>query len=68
MIKVETKEYSENDLAVKTIKVIFFGVLIYNSRYTTTSSSAIKELTPVTKINKITGFKYETKDKSKKNK
>lgn len=68
MIKVETKEYSENDLAVKTIKVIFFGVLIYNSKYTTTSSSAIQELTPVTKINKITGFKYETKNKSKKNK
>lgn len=68
MIKQETKEYSEDGLAVRTIRITLFGVPIYRFKETSTNKDAVAQLTAAPKPTKVKGFSYETKDKSKKNK
>lgn len=65
MIKVFDDEYREGDLAIKIVKVTFFGIPIYISKKTSTASNIVAALTQTKKQNKVKGF-YETKNKSKK--
>lgn len=68
MIKQETKEYSEDGLAVRTIRITLFGVPIYRFKETSTNKAAVAQLAVAPKLTKVKGFSYETKNKSKKNK
>lgn len=68
MIKQETKEYSEDGLAVRIMRITLFGMPIYRFKETSTNKAAVAQLTTAPKPTKVKGFSYETKDKSKKNK
>lgn len=66
MIRRTIEEFSENGLAVRVIKVSLLGLPLYFSKKTSTNIAAIQALQTTVK-HKIKGFKYETKNKSKKN-
>lgn len=68
MVKQETKEYSEDGLAVRTIQVTIFGVPIYKFKKTSTNQAAVAQLSSAKKSVKVKGFINEAKSKSKKNK
>lgn len=68
MINVITNEYREGDLAVKTVVVTFLYIPIFKKTETSTNSAAVIALTGITKPTKVNGFKYETRNKSKKDK
>ena len=62
MITQETKEYSEDGLAVRTIRITLFGVPIYRFKETSTNKAAVAQLTTVSKPAKVKGFSNENKD------
>lgn len=62
MIKQETKEYSEDGLAVRTIRITLFGVPIYRFKKTSTNNKAVAMLAKASQSKKVIGFSYETKD------
>lgn len=64
MIKQETKEYSEDGLAVRTMQITLFGVPIYRfkKKKTSTNKAAVAQLTTVSKPAKVKGFSNENKD------
>lgn len=61
MIKQETKEYSEDGLAVRTIRITLFGVPIYRFKKTS-NKAAVAQLTTAPKPTKVKGFSNETED------
>lgn len=68
MIKYKIKEYSEGDLAIRSIIITVLGLPIYSYSATSTNRAIVEQLTiPPQKI-KIKGFSHETKNKSKKTK
>lgn len=62
MIKQETKEYSEDGLAVRIIQITLFGVPIYRFKKTSTNEAAVAQLTTAPKPTKVKGFSNETED------
>lgn len=60
MIRQETKEYSENGLAIRTIRVTLFGISIYRFKKTSTNKGAVAQLATAPKSIKVKGFNYET--------
>lgn len=62
MIKQETKEYSEDGLAVRTMQITLFGVPIYRFKKTSTNKAAVAQLTTVSKPAKVKGFSNEDRD------
>lgn len=62
MIKQETKEYSEDGLAVRTMQITLFDVPIYRFKKTSTNKAAVAQLTTVSKPAKVKGFSNENKD------
>ena len=68
MIKYKIKEYSEGDLAIRSIIITVLGLPIYSYSATSTNRAIVEQLTiPPQKI-KIKGFSHETKNKGKKTK
>lgn len=49
--------FTEGNLAVKTVKVTFFGLVIFSARITSTSTQAVMQLSPQQNKNQIIGFK-----------
>lgn len=68
MIGVKVTESTNNNTAYKVKQVSLFGLIIYESIYSTTDINIVSQLRPVNKQPKIRGFKNETKNQSKKNK
>lgn len=58
MIKRETNEYREDNLAVSVTTVLFLGIPIYKNINTTTNNTVVEQLTTVKKQKriKIKGF------------
>lgn len=63
MIKKEIKEYSEDGLAIRIIRITLFGIPIYIFKETSTNIDIITQLTTAPKIiKKVKGFSNETKN------
>ena len=56
MIKKYTREYAEEELAIKHITIYFFGIKIREELITTTNSNVIYQLTPRVSKPKVNGF------------
>lgn len=57
MLEYKRNMFTEGNLAVKTVKVTFFGLVIFSARITSTSTQAIMQLSPQQNKNQIIGFK-----------
>lgn len=58
MIKVEIKEYVEDNLVIRTINITFLYIPIFKYKKTSTNKGVISQFTPIKKVKQI-GFKYE---------
>lgn len=68
MIKCKIKEYSEGDLAIRSIAITVLGLPIYSYSETSTNRAIVEQLTVLPQKIKIKGFSHEIKNKSKKTK
>lgn len=62
MITMVTKEYREEDLAVRTIIIKFFCIPLFKFKKTSTNNIAVQQLTAIKKRTEIKGLNYEVKD------
>lgn len=61
MFRKEVSEYIKGKIAVRTVRIIFFDILVYEYTETTTNQNIVSQLASYPKSNKkIKGFLNET--------